>query len=701
MKEKPEVRQESRWRVGFDIGGTFTDLVLLDDATGGAYRHKTLTTPADPSEGAYTGLISLLELAGLQAGEVTSLIHGTTLAINSLLERKGARTAFVATTGFRDVLVLGREYRYDIYDLDGSPAPPLLPRSQAFELDERVTAAGEVVRPLREEDIVQLAHRLREQEYEAVAVLFLHSYAWPAHEQRAAGILARELPGVSVAVSHQVSREIREYDRGVLTAMNAFIQPKAKRYMARLDEKLRDGGFAGDWLVMGSHGGLMAPSVAGEFPTRIIESGPAAGVVATADFARKGGHQEVLAFDMGGTTAKACLVRGGEPSITTDYEVGRADRLLKGSGLPVKLPVVDMIEIGAGGGSIARVDALGLLEIGPDSASADPGPACYGKGGTEPTVTDANVVLGLLDPGSFLGGRMTLDVAAARIALAKVAEPLGLTVEEAAWGIHEVANNKMAEALRTHAVEKGVNPANLTMLAFGGAGPSHAYSLGKLLGVREVYFPAGAGVYSAFGLLTAPPTADFVRADRRRLDQDIDLAAVRAVFDDGFAEALTVLDATGVDLASVQREHLADVRYVGQGSELTVRVPEAFLTGGDTAALVGEFEQAHRRRFGRILPGVPAEVVNWRGRARTEAPTVASPQQTADAGAALAHRTVSIYLGRERGRGDAPLVHRGDLPVGRKIDGPALIQEDECAIYVGPDATAILDEHGNILMEVN
>jgi len=701
MTEKAEARDTSRWRVGFDIGGTFTDLVLLDDATGGTYRHKTLTTPADPSEGAYDGLVSLLGLAGLQAEDLTSLIHGTTLAINSLLERKGARTAFVATKGFRDVLVLGREYRYDIYDLDGSPAPPLLPRSQAFELDERVTAAGEVVRPLREEEVVELARRLREEAYEAVAVLFLHSYAWPEHEREAARILARELPGVSVSVSHRVSREIREYDRGVLTAMNAFIQPRAKRYMARLDTKLRGGGFTGDWLVMGSHGGLMAPSVAGEFPTRIIESGPAAGVVATADFAKKGGHQEVLAFDMGGTTAKACLVRGGEPSITTDYEVGRADRLLKGSGLPVKLPVVDMIEIGAGGGSIARVDKLGLLEIGPESAGADPGPACYAKGGTEPTVTDANVILGLLDPGSFLGGRMTLDVEAARTALARVAEPLGLSVDEAAWGIHEVANNKMAEALRTHAVEKGVNPANLTMLAFGGAGPSHAYSLGKLLGVREVYFPAGAGVYSAFGLLTAPPTSDFVRADRRRLDEDIDLDTVRAVFEDGFAEALTVLDATGADRGAVRREHLADVRYVGQGSALTVRVPDSFLSGGDIAALVGEFEEAHRRRFGRILPGVPAEVVNWRGRARTEAPAVASPDRAADADAAVGHRTIPVYLGREPGRRDAPIVHRADLPVGRKIDGPALIQEDECAIYVGPDATAVLDAHGTILMEVD
>ncbi|RNG35700.1 hydantoinase/oxoprolinase family protein [Streptomyces botrytidirepellens] len=701
MTENTHVSARSRWRVGFDIGGTFTDLVLLDDATGGTYRHKTLTTPADPSEGAYDGLVSLLERAGLRAEDLTSLIHGTTLAINSLLERKGARTAFVATKGFRDVLVLGREYRYDIYDLDGSPAPPLLPRSQAFELDERVTAAGKVVRPLREEEVVELARRLREEEYEAVAVLFLHSYAWPEHEREAARILTRELPGVSVSVSHHVSREIREYDRGVLTAMNAFIQPKAKRYMARLDTRLRGGGFHGDWLVMGSHGGLMAPSVAGAFPTRIIESGPAAGVVATADFAKKGGHSEVLAFDMGGTTAKACLVRGGEPSITTDYEVGRADRLLKGSGLPVKLPVVDMIEIGAGGGSIARVDALGLLEIGPESAGAEPGPACYAKGGTEPTVTDANVVLGLLDPGSFLGGRMTLDVAAARTALAKVAEPLGLSIEEAAWGIHEVANNKMAEALRTHAVEKGVHPANLTMLAFGGAGPSHAYSLGKLLGVREVYFPAGAGVYSAFGLLTAPPTSDFVRADRRRLDEDIHLDAVRAVFEDGFAEALTVLDATGVERGAVRREHLADVRYVGQGSELTVRVPDSFLSGGDIAALVGAFEEAHRRRFGRILPGVPAEVVNWRGRARTEAPAVAFPDRPADADTAVGHRTIPVYPGREAGRRDAPIVHRADLPAGRKVDGPALIQEDECAIYVGPDATATLDAHGTILMEVD
>jgi N-methylhydantoinase A len=699
--EESAVGSGSRWRIGFDIGGTFTDLVLFDDLSGRAHRHKTLTTPADPSEGAYQGLVQLLDLAGIAASEVRSLIHGTTLAINSLLERKGARTAFVATQGFRDVLVLGREYRYDIYDLDGSPAPPLLPRSQAFELDERVTAAGEVVRPLREAEVVELAQRLRAAKFEAVAVLFLHGYAWPAHEEQVARILTRELPGVSVSVSHQVSREIREYDRGVLTAMNAFVQPKAKRYMARLADKLSEGGFVGDWLVMGSHGGLLAPEVAAEFPTRIIESGPAAGVVATADFAKKGGHRDVLAFDMGGTTAKACLVRDGEPSITTNYEVGRADRLLKGSGLPVKLPVVDMIEIGAGGGSIARVDELGLLEIGPESAGADPGPACYAKGGAEPTVTDANVVLGLLDPASFLGGRMTLDVDAARTALAKVAEPLDLSIEEAAWGIHAVANNKMAEALRTHAVEKGVNPANLAMLAFGGAGPSHAYSLGKLLGVREVHFPAGAGVYSAFGLLTAPPAADFVRADRRMLTDDVDLAAVRAVYEGGFAEALEVLDAAGVDRDAVMFDHLADVRYVGQGSELTVPVPEVFLTSGDVAVVIAEFEAAHRQRFGRILPGVGVEVVNWRGRARTLAPSVAALQQGGGEADAGEHKSVSIYLGREFGRRPATLVHRSALAVGQKIAGPALIQENECAIYVGPDASAILDEQGNLVMEVH
>ena len=691
---------QGNWRIGFDIGGTFTDLVLLDDETGATVRHKTLTTPADPSEGAYQGLVELIANAGIDASQVSGLIHGTTLAINSLLERKGAKTAFVATKGFRDVLVLGREYRYDIYDLDGSPAPPLLPRSQAFDLDERITASGEVVRPVNEAEVVTLAHRLADEGYQAVAVLFLHSYAHPEHEERVREILRRELPGVSVSVSHRVSREIREYERGVLTAMNAFIQPKARQYMARLEDKLRDGGFATDWLVMGSHGGLLAPEVAAEYPTRIIESGPAAGIVATGAFARNGGHAEVIAFDMGGTTAKACLITGGEPSITTNYEVGRADRLLKGSGLPVKLPVVDMIEIGAGGGSIARVDELGLLEIGPESAGADPGPACYGRGGTKPTVTDANVVLGLLDPDSFLGGRMRLDVDAARAALESVAEPLGLSVDEAAWGIHEVANNKMAEALRTHAVEKGVSPGNLTMLAFGGAGPSHAYSLGKLLGVHRVFFPAGAGVYSAFGLLTAPPTSDFVRADRRRLDGAIDYAAVEAVFEDGFTEALDTLAAAHVTADQVRTERLADVRYVGQGSELTVPVPDSFFAQRSVDGLIAAFERAHHQRFGRILPGVPAEVVNWRGRAYAPAPRVAVDAGEPDRSAPAA-KPWSIFAGRETGRQAAQVVHRAALAVGEKIEGPALIQEPECAIYVGPDAVAVLDEQGNISMEVN
>nr|WP_215844946.1 hydantoinase/oxoprolinase family protein [Pantoea bituminis] len=448
------MKNASPWRIGFDIGGTFTDLVLLNDTTGEAIRHKTLTTPEDPSEGAYTGLTQLVELAGLQASDIYTITHGTTLAINALLERHGAKTALVVTRGFRDVLVLGREYRYDIYDLNGAPAQPLLPRSQAYEISERVTARGEIITPLDEAEVVRLAAELREQKYEAVAVLCMHAYAWPEHENQIEAILSRELPGISISVSHNVSREIREYDRGVLTAMNAFVQPKARRYMARLENKLREGGFTCDWLVMGSNGGLMAPQVAADYPTRIIESGPAGGIVATAAFARKNQERQVLAFDMGGTTAKACVVRDGEPSITTDYEVGRADRLLKGSGLPVKLPVVDMIEIGAGGGSIARVDSLGLLEIGPESASAWPGPACYARGGDRPTVTDANLVLGLLDPDAFLGGRMQLDVDAARQAIRRIAEPLGLSIEDAAWGIHEVANSKMSEALRTHSVEK-------------------------------------------------------------------------------------------------------------------------------------------------------------------------------------------------------------------------------------------------------
>ncbi|RLM26377.1 hydantoin utilization protein [Brenneria alni] len=688
------------WRIGFDIGGTFTDLVLLNDITGYALRHKTLTTPHDPSEGAYTGLTQLVEMAGLQTGDIHTITHGTTLAINALLERRGAKTAFVVTKGFRDVLVLGREYRYDIYDLNGAPAAPLLPRSQSYEINERVTSRGAVVTPLDEQEIVMLAAELKAQSYEAVAVLCMHAYAWPEHEIRIEALLARELPGVSISVSHKVSREIREYDRGVLTAMNAFVQPKARNYMARLENKLREGGFTCDWLVMGSNGGLMAPKVAAEYPTRIIESGPAGGIVATAAFARKADLKQVLAFDMGGTTAKACVVRNGEPAITTDYEVGRADRLLKGSGLPVKLPVVDMIEIGAGGGSIARVDTLGLLEIGPESASAYPGPACYGRGGELPTVTDANLVLGLLDPDAFLGGRMALDVEAARQAIRRVAEPLGLSVEDAAWGIHEVANHKMAEALRTHAVEKNVSPAQMTMLAFGGAGPSHAWSLAKLLDVKRVFFPNGAGVYSAFGLLTAPPSADFVRAERCRLQPGIDFEAINALFAEGLDEAFTTLAAANADPATATAQRLADVRYVGQGSELTITPPDTFFSQGDVQSLIDAFEAAHMARFGRTLPGLGVEVVNWRGRVQTTPPRLNTSAKQAPEPEAHEKR-LKVYLGREQGFGECRVVPRSLLETGRKIDGPALLQEKECAIYVGPGAVAHLDEQGNILMELN
>ncbi|MCU5774833.1 hydantoinase/oxoprolinase family protein [Erwiniaceae bacterium BAC15a-03b] len=695
------MKNASPWRIGFDIGGTFTDLVLLNDISGEALRHKTLTTPEDPSEGAYTGLTQLTEMAGLKASDIHTITHGTTLAINALLERRGAKTALVVTRGFRDVLVLGREYRYDIYDLNGAPAQPLIPRSQAYEINERVTASGEIITPLDAAEVVRLAADLRAKGYEAVAVLCMHAYAWPDHENQIEAILTAELPGVSISVSHKVSREIREYDRGVLTAMNAFVQPKARRYMARLENKLRAGGFTCEWLVMGSNGGLMAPQVAADYPTRIIESGPAGGIVATAAFARANHEHQVLAFDMGGTTAKACVVRDGEPSITTDYEVGRADRLLKGSGLPVKLPVVDMIEIGAGGGSIARVDSLGLLEIGPESASAWPGPACYGRGGEQPTVTDANLVLGLLDPDAFLGGRMQLDVAAARQAIRRIAHPLGLSIEDAAWGIHEVANSKMSEALRTHSVEKNVSPSQMMMLAFGGAGPSHAWSLAKQLSVKRVCFPNGAGVYSAFGLLTAPPSADFVRSDRCRLLAGIDIARINALFAEGFDEAFTTLAAANVDPASATQQKLAGVRYIGQGSELTVTLPPAFLQEGDTAALVDAFEAAHLARFGRILSGQGVEVVNWRGRVQTTPPKLNTTDKLQQPEADAREKTLQVYLGREQGYRPCRVIPRSLLVSGESVHGPALLQEKECAIYIGPGATAKLDEQGNILMELN
>ncbi|HEX7101793.1 MAG TPA: hydantoinase/oxoprolinase family protein, partial [Nitrolancea sp.] len=489
--------QEKSVRVGIDIGGTFTDLLVLDEATGAFHIGKTLTTPDDPSRAVQTGLSDLLRQHEIAPGRVKQIIHGTTLVTNALIERRGVPTALLTTKGFRDAIEIGHEHRYDLYDLFLELPKPLVRRRWRLEVDERVLADGTEERPVEPDDVRRLIAEMRAGGIQAVAVTLLHSYRYPEHERQIGEILAREAPEMTVSLSSDVVPEIREYERASTTICNVYVRPVVDRYLERLETSLRRLGIDCELLVMLSSGGICSVETARRYPIRLVESGPAAGALAAAYLGRSIGMRDLLSFDMGGTTAKACLIDNGAPLTSSDFEVSRVYRFKKGSGFPVSVPVIEMIEIGAGGGSIASIDQLGLLKIGPHSAGAEPGPACYGHGGTEPTVTDADLVLGNLDPDFFLGGAMTLDRETAERAIdERVAKPLGLSVVEAAWGIHQLVNENMANAARVHAIERGADPRAYPLFAFGGAGPVHAFRVAKILHAPGVIVPAGAGVGS-------------------------------------------------------------------------------------------------------------------------------------------------------------------------------------------------------------
>src|SRR6185437_4061645 len=518
--------QSGRYRIGFDIGGTFTDFILLDTERSEIRLHKCLTTPQDPSVGALTGLTELLAAAGIMLADVKDVVHGTTLVTNALIERTGARLGLITTRGFRDILEMGTEQRYDIYDLFLRFPDPLVPRRHRLEVAERMDRDGNALTPLDPNEARAAAHRLVADGIEAIAICFLHAYRNPAHEQQAAAVVRAAFPDIAVSISSDVVAELWEYQRCNTTCANAYVQPLMGRYIAKLERELRARGFRGDLRFMHSAGGLLSPETARAFPIRMLESGPAGGGLATAFFGQAAGHSDVLSFDMGGTTAKACLIENGRAEIAPMMEVARVHRFKKGSGLPIKAPVIDMIEIGAGGGSIASIDEVGLLRVGPQSAGADPGPACYGRGGTEPTVTDANLLLGYYDPGFFLGGRMALDRDAAERALADVGGKIGLSAVETAWGIHRVVTESMAAAARIHIVEKGKDPRAYAMVGFGGAGPAHAAGVARILGIREVIVPPASGAASCLGFLVAPLSFERVRSCPVRIAPGYDAAAL-------------------------------------------------------------------------------------------------------------------------------------------------------------------------------
>ncbi|MGH7310656.1 MAG: hydantoinase/oxoprolinase family protein, partial [Candidatus Rokuibacteriota bacterium] len=560
-------------RLGVDIGGTFTDLVVVDEITGTLSVGKVLTTPKDPAHGVEQGIRGLLQETRLDAGAVRAVIHGTTLATNALIERTGARTALLTTAGFRDALEIRHEGRYDMYDLFIDPPPPLVPRHLRREVPERVLADGSVRSDLDTAVARGVIGELVAEGVEAVAICLLHSYVNPAHERRLAALVTEAAPSLLVSCSSDVVPEIREYERASTTTANVYVMPLMARYLEDLERRLVERGIRGPLYIMQSSGGIALPAEAKRLPIRLVESGPAAGALAAAQAARERGEPRLLSIDMGGTTAKACVIDEGAPLVAREFEVARADRFKKGSGLPIRVPVIELIEIGAGGGSIARVDHMGLLKVGPDSAGADPGPACYNLGGRRPTVTDADLLLGYLDADFFLGGRMPLSREAAERAVDEhIVRPLGTDVTQAAWGIHRVVNENMAAAARIHGIERGKDLRQYPLFAFGGAGPVHCWQVARILKVPRILLPFGAGAMSAYGLLAAPLAFDFVRTRRQRLDA-ADWSTINALYAEMEAEGLALLARAGVAAADVHVRRLAEMRYVGQGHEVEAAIP--------------------------------------------------------------------------------------------------------------------------------
>jgi N-methylhydantoinase A len=678
------------WRAAVDIGGTFTDVVLLDGDTGRAVVDKTLSTPSRPLEGVKRGVLEALRRAGIGPRDVRApVVHATTLVTNALIEGKVARAALVTNEGFGDTLLIRNEHRYDMYDLQIEFPPPPVPRSLTFELPERTTAQGVVLQPPDPAQVHALAARLAAAAVEAVAVSLLHSYANPASERTVARLLAEDL-GVPVCASSEVAPQIREYPRTVTTACNAATMPVVGPYLDEFSSWLAAQGFGGGLLIMLSNGGVVSADVAARSPIRMVESGPAAGALAGAWYASRLGFDRLLCFDMGGTTAKSCLIERGEPELTTDFEVARMYRFKKGSGFPVTIPSVDLVEIGAGGGSIARVDELGLLKVGPESAGAEPGPASYGRGGTQPTVTDADVLLGNLDPAFFLGGEMRLDTDAALRATAKLGESLAASPDDTAGGVHEVVNQNMAAAARMHAVERGADLRGTPLIAFGGAGPVHACGVAELLESPSIVFPANASVLSAFGALVTPVRIDLARSLVRRLDQ-IDPVEREAVLEELREEGGRVLTGAGVRPEQVTFRYAIDARYHGQGNEITID-----LGAGADDEVERRFAARYEAVYGMTIPDVPVEVVTWRVAAFAPAPAVSLAATPAGG---LVERKGVRQVRFQRGAEPVatPVYDRLALPVGASVSGPALLEERETTTVLRPGWVATVTADGSVV----
>ena len=680
-----------------DIGGTFTDVVL--DKDGATHSIKVLTTPAKPAEGFMQGVQDLMRTTGTKPAEVSLIIHGTTLATNALIERKGARTALIVTEGHRDSLEIAYESRFDQYDISADRLPPLVPRERRLPVKERMNFRGEVLTPLDEGSLDRVIEVLQREQIESVAVGLLHAYANPAHEQRIGTVIARRLPKIVLSLGSEVCPEIREYERQSTTTANAYVKPLMASYLNRLTADLKAAGFACPFLLMTSGGHLVTVETAAQFPIRLVESGPAGGAILASRIARELGEDRVLSFDMGGTTAKICLIDDGEPLLSRYFEVNRAHRFMKGSGMPVKIPVVEMVEIGAGGGSIAGVDALGRIKVGPESAGAQPGPACYGQGGTGATVTDSNLVLGRLAPAGFAGGRMQLNAGAAGKALAtSVGASLKMNAVAAAEGVIEIVDENMAGAARVHAVERGMELAGRTMIAFGGAAPLHAARLAGKLGITRIIVPAGAGVGSAIGFLIAPVAYEVVRSHYMRLSV-FDPARLNTLFGSMRKEAEAVVR-LAAPKAKLEQRRFAYARYVGQGHEIKVVVPEGALIKADGAKIRAAFEAEYKRQYDRVVPGLDVEILTWSS-------VVSAPQAVAPSAGERKSKSVPAKPVGKRDihfPGADHAVSAGEFPraalkSGLHVTGPAAITEDQTTTIVPPGFQAHMNARGDIVLE--
>lgn len=682
-------------RVGVDIGGTFTDVAL--QYAGGLATCKVLTNYAQPEQAILDGIKMAVSQAGLEMGDIGQVIHGTTLVTNSLIERRGAKLAFITTEGFRDVIEMRSENRFEQYDLNLSLPKPMVPRQDRLTLNERIAANGDVLLPLDPAEVASMVETVLAGGYEAVAIGLMHSYANAAHEVQMADALRAAAPEMSISISSVISPQMRELPRFNTVIANAYVQPQVADYMGRLVTRLKDEGVRAPVFMLHSGGGLISVETAVEQPVRLLESGPAGGAIFAADYARAHGLDKVLSFDMGGTTAKICLIEDGAPKTANTFEVARTYRFKKGSGMTVSTPVVEMVEIGAGGGSIASVDTMGRIQVGPRSAASEPGPACYGRGGKEPTVTDANLMLGRLDPDNFAGGAIQLHANAAQEAVdEKLAAALGIDAVDAALGVTEMVDENMANAARVHTVENGRDIEHFTMIGFGGGAPLHACRLCEKLGIRDLLIPPGAGVGSAIGFLKAPFSYEATRGRFQRLES-FDGASVNATLKDLEQEAQAFVKAGAKDAETTSRL-TAFMRYSGQGWEIPVVLPYKTFADGDKTDIQAAFETAYRVLFGRIIDNLPIEITNWSLVVASILPDVAKAVNY-DRGTPVPQRRMrQFYDAALRKMVDAREVERHAMTPGQAVEGPAVIIEDETTTIVTSSFSAIGQGDGSLLL---